>query len=74
MDRGPGEDVWSSFPENTYRIISGTSTAAPHVAERGFTAAQTRTELESSAVAGLSTNGRRECASYPALNLANSLS
>jgi hypothetical protein len=55
--------------------------AAPHVAgaaalvmsERGFTAAQTRTELKSSGVAGLSTNGRKECTSYPALNLANSL-
>jgi thermitase len=77
----PGEDVWSTFPENTYGIISGTSMAAPHVAgaaalvmsERGMTAAQTRTELKSSAVAGLSTGGRRECASYPALNLAASL-
>ena len=28
----PGEDVWSTFPENTYGIISGTSMATPHVA------------------------------------------
>ncbi|HYO61058.1 MAG TPA: S8 family serine peptidase, partial [Actinomycetota bacterium] len=66
---------------NTYGIISGTSMAAPHVAgaaalvmsERGRSATQTRTELKSSGVSGLSTGGRRECASYPALNLANSL-
>lgn len=73
----PGEDVWSTFPENTYGIISGTSMAAPHVAgaaalvmsEKGLTAALTRSKLKSSAVSGLSTGGRRECASYPALNL-----
>ena len=55
--------------------------AAPHVAgaaalvmsERGMTAAQTRTELKSSGVSGLSTGGRKECTSYPALNLASSL-
>ena len=73
----PGEDVWSTFPENTYGIISGTSMATPHVAgaaalvmsELGLTAAQTRSKLKTSAVAGLSTGGRKECASYPALNL-----
>lgn len=27
----PGEDVFSSFPENTYSISSGTSMAGPHV-------------------------------------------
>lgn len=77
----PGEDVWSSFPENTYGIISGTSMAAPHVAgaaalvmsELNLTAAGARTKLKSTAVAGLSTGGRKECASYPALNLANAL-
>lgn len=74
----PGEDIWSTFPENTYGIISGTSMATPHVAgaaallmsELGLDAAQTRNKLKSSAVGGLSTGGRKECASYPALNLA----
>jgi thermitase len=78
----PGEDIWSTFPENTYGIISGTSMATPHVSgaaallmsELGLTAAQTRTKLKSSGVAGLSTAGRNECASYPALNLQNALS
>ncbi|HEV2754166.1 MAG TPA: S8 family serine peptidase [Actinomycetota bacterium] len=77
----PGEDVWSSFPENTYGIISGTSMAAPHVAgaaalvmsEQALTATQVRSKLKTTAVAGLSTGGRKECASYPALNLANAL-
>ena len=74
----PGEDVWSTFPENTYGIISGTSMASPHVAgaaalimsELGLDATQTRSKLKSTAVSGLSTGGRRECASYPGLNLA----
>ncbi|HEV3473660.1 MAG TPA: S8 family serine peptidase [Actinomycetota bacterium] len=74
----PGEDIWSTFPENTYGVISGTSMATPHVAgaaalvmsELGLDAQQTRSKLRSSAVGGLSTGGRRECASYPALNLA----
>ena len=73
----PGEDIWSTFPENTYGVISGTSMATPHVAgaaallmsEQNLTAAQTRTKLKSTGVAGLSTGGRKECASYPALNL-----
>ena len=74
----PGEDVWSTFPENTYGVISGTSMATPHVAgaaalvmsELGLDAQQTRSKLKSTGVGGLSTGGRRECASYPALNLA----
>ncbi len=74
----PGEDIWSTFPENTYGVISGTSMATPHVAgaaalimsELGLDAQQTRAKLKSSAVSGLSTGGRKECASYPALNLA----
>lgn len=74
----PGEDIWSTFPENTYGVISGTSMATPHVAgaaalvmsELGLDAAQTRSKLKSTGVGGLSTAGRRECAAYPALNLA----
>ena len=74
----PGEDIWSTFPENTYGVISGTSMATPHVAgaaalvmsELGLDAQQTRSKLKSTAVSGLSTGGRKECASYPALNLA----
>lgn len=77
----PGEDIWSTFPENTYGVISGTSMATPHVAgaaalvmsELGLDAQQTRSKLRSSGVGGLSTGGRNECASYPALNLAAAL-
>lgn len=74
----PGEDIWSTFPENTYGVISGTSMATPHVAgaaalvmsELGLDAAQTRSKLKNTGVSGLSTGGRKECAAYPALNLA----
>jgi thermitase len=78
----PGEDIWSTFPENTYGVISGTSMATPHVAgaaalvmsELSLTASQTRAKLKSSGVGGLSTGGRGECSAYPALNLQNALS
>jgi thermitase len=74
----PGEDIWSTFPENTYGVISGTSMATPHVAgaaalvmsELGLDASQTRSKLKSTGVSGLSTGGRSECSPYPALNLA----
>ncbi len=74
----PGEDVWSTFPENTYGVISGTSMATPHVAgaaalvmsELGLDAQQTRSKLKNTGTSGLSTGGRKECSSYPALNLA----
>lgn len=74
----PGEDIWSTFPENTYGVISGTSMATPHVSgaaalvmsELGLDAQQTRSKLKSTGAGGVSTGGRKECASYPALNLA----
>ena len=77
----PGEDIWSTFPENTYGVISGTSMATPHVAgaaallmsEQGLDAQQTRSKLKSSAIGGLSVGGRRECSAYPALNLGAAL-
>jgi len=77
----PGEDVWSTFPENTYGVISGTSMATPHVAgaaalvmsELGLDADQTRSKLKTTGASGLSTGGRKECASYPALNLASAI-
>ncbi|HVF05401.1 MAG TPA: S8 family serine peptidase [Frankiaceae bacterium] len=51
----PGEDIWSTFPSNTYGVISGTSMSTPHVSgvasmvmwKLGLDAAQTRTKLKS---------------------------
>ena len=51
----PGEDIWSTFPGNSYGVISGTSMATPHVSgvasmimwRQGLDAAQTRTKLKS---------------------------
>lgn len=77
----PGEDIWSTFPENTYGVISGTSMATPHVAgaaalvmsELGLDAQQTRSKLKNTGDSGLSTGGRKECSAYAALNLAAAL-
>ena len=74
----PGEDVWSTFPGNSYGVISGTSMATPHVAgaaalvmsERGLTAPQTRSTLAGSATPVTGDDGRSECASVTQLNLA----
>jgi len=77
----PGEDVWSTFPGNSYGVISGTSMATPHVAgaaalvmsERGLTAAQTRSTLASTATAVTGDNGRPACAPVTQVNLAAAL-
>lgn len=54
----PGEDIWSTFPGNSYGVISGTSMATPHVSgaaamvmwAKGMTNTQTRSQLKSTAV------------------------
>ena len=61
----PGEDIWSTFPGNSYGVISGTSMATPHVSgvaamlmsEKGLTAAQTRSALKSTAQGSGGCNG-----------------
>ncbi|HWL37663.1 MAG TPA: S8 family serine peptidase [Frankiaceae bacterium] len=71
----PGEDVWSTFPGNTYGVISGTSMATPHVSgvaalvmsEKGLGNAQTRTLLTSSA------QGDGRCNGAGIVNLASAL-
>jgi len=54
----PGQDIWSTFPGNTYGVISGTSMATPHVSgvaamlsfkDPTLTNAQLRSLLKSSA-------------------------
>lgn len=74
----PGEDIWSTFPGNSYGVISGTSMATPHVAgaaalvmsERGLTNTQTRNVLVNSAVPVASSGGRSQCNGYKRVNLA----
>ncbi|HVF04395.1 MAG TPA: S8 family serine peptidase [Frankiaceae bacterium] len=61
----PGEDIWSTFPGNTYGVISGTSMATPHVSgvaalvmsEKGLSHTQTRSLLKSSAQGSSGCNG-----------------
>ena len=71
----PGEDIWSTFPGNTYGVISGTSMATPHVAgvaamimsEQGLGHTQTRSLLKSSA------QGNGGCNGAGIVNLASAL-
>jgi thermitase len=74
----PGEDIWSTFPGNSYGVISGTSMATPHVSgvaamlmsEQGLSASQTRNALKSSAVGSISCRG---FATVGLVNLASAL-
>jgi len=77
----PGEDVWSTFPGNSYGVISGTSMATPHVAgaaalvmsETGQTPAQVRSTLKSSAKDTVDELGRSNCPNLGHLNIASAL-
>ena len=77
----PGEDIWSTFPGNSYGVISGTSMATPHVAgaaalvmsETGQTPSQVRTTLKNTATDNVDEAGRKNCVSQRHLNLAGAL-
>ena len=77
----PGEDVWSTFPGNSYGVISGTSMSTPHVAgaaalvmsETGQTPSQVRTTLKNAATDDIDEAGRKNCVSQRHLNLAGAL-
>ena len=77
----PGEDVWSTFPGNSYGVISGTSMSTPHVAgaaalvmsETGQTPSQVRTTLKNAATDDVDETGRKNCVSQRHLNLAGAL-
>ena len=76
----PGVDVWSTTPGNSYAPLNGTSMATPHVSgvaamimsTKGLTAAQTRSQLNSTAV-DLGSQGRDSCFGYGRVNLAAAL-
>ena len=78
----PGEDIWSTFPGNSYGVISGTSMATPHVSgaaamvmwAKAMNNTQTRNQLKSTAVTITGGgNGRSLCNNYKRLNLAAAL-
>ncbi|HVF21214.1 MAG TPA: S8 family serine peptidase, partial [Mycobacteriales bacterium] len=71
----PGEDIWSTFPSNTYGVISGTSMATPHVSgvasmvmwKLGLDATQTRSKLKTT------TEDSGGCNGVGIVNLASAL-
>ncbi|MEO7804324.1 MAG: S8 family serine peptidase [Actinomycetota bacterium] len=78
----PGEDIWSTFPGNSYGVISGTSMATPHVSgvaslimwAKGLNSIQTRNQMKSTAVTITGGgNGRSLCNGYKRVNLAAAL-
>ena len=62
----PGEDIWSTFPENSYGVISGTSMATPHVSgiaamiawKKGLSGQQLRSAVVGSSVGSGGCNGK----------------